>query len=236
MDTTILREKILEYQNRAAQITESADPGEQEGLKKMYQTLSILYRLAFRMAQKKVSRYYAVLREMERAQDCMKQSNIAFPFGKAYRNQLFQKLYKANIERKKVACYLIQSLDNWQSAGATLEEFAHFCNRTPEWIRQTIEIEDQNETFSTLLLLYDLDFKDPGGKAFSVDEIDAPLTQSIREVIRNPFLLQSWKMVQKTLKIELRKHAVRVIIDANGTGHLVNKTGVELGILEDSSP
>lgn len=98
-------------------------------------------------------------------------------------------------------------LDLWQQAGATFEDLCNICNRDPAQVRkELLESESIDDSFAGLVMVHNLDYKDPRNSGWLEDYIDAPLTHA--------------------------ENALRMVTDADGVRHMIDKDGEIVATLD----
>ena len=73
------------------------------------------------------------------------------------------------------------TLDFWQSIGATLADLCNLCNRDYTQVLKEIKPERVEREFSSLIFVYNLDYKDPRNRGWIDFDVDAPFTHAVKE-------------------------------------------------------
>lgn len=236
MDDEIFNFKISEYTGR---VVIALKLGNREKAKKAAGTLLVLYRLQSRADANRLRNAAAEISAAERAMKRAEQSGIAFPLGEQRIEKLRQDLRIAKDGLAETGRGMSLVLDLWQSLGATLQDLCNLCNRDYERMKNKLErLENLDRTFSELVFVYNLDFK--SNLDWLSLEVDAPLTHAIKEyhldlILNTPEGREASREAFKHCFPEVWEKRLYTYTDADGITRVVDKDGVEVGIVEEDS-
>ena len=235
MEKEIISCKVFEYTGRAAI---SLKLGDRKKAKRAVGMMLMLYRLQSRAAIDRLLEALDALRSAERATKKAEEGGISFPLGRQRLKKLGEELSEARAELSEVGMNMCIVLDIWQGFGATLFDLANLCNTSYGKLVRAIGSERLNESFSGLVFVYNLDYKDPSNREWVDYDVDAPLTHAVKEYYLDLMLhtKEGREAAHSALEAsfpEIMENALRLVTDADGVKHLVDKDGVEVGTLEE---
>lgn len=188
-----------------------------------------------------ISRKQAILDELRAAKRGIKKMSlegITFPLGEQRVKKLEQDLKAVRTELAAAGQATTNTLDCWQMFGATLYDLCNLCNRNYAQALKEIGPERLNERFSHLIFIYDLDYKDFSKRCWVDFDVDAPLTHAVLAYVQDPMINTETgrKAAQKALEEcfpEIMENALRMVTDADGVRHLMNKDGEIVATLDE---
>ena len=235
MDDEILNFKISEYTGR---VMIALKLGSREKARKAAGTLLVLYRLQSRAATNRLQDVAAEVCSAERAMKQAEQSGIAFPLGEQRIEQLRQDLRVARDGLVETGRGICLALDLWQSLGATLQDLCNLCNRDYEQVKDKINrLKDLDRPFFGLIFIHNLDYKDPRDRGWIDYDIDAPFTHAIKEyhldlMLNTPEGQEASREAFAHCFPEVWEKRLYSYTDADGITRMVDKDGLEVGIVE----
>jgi len=235
MDNVALSFKGTEY---AGRMGFALHQGNQAKLKKLALTMLVILR--------QQSRYYHNLSEdkwseadaLERSIKKASATGVTFPLGEQRVKALRDEASEARKELASVGESMCGVMDAWQNAGATFEDLCNFCNRFPDKVKPHLLDGWEKEPFGVLATAYTLDYKDPRGTDWLRDGVDAPIAHALRAyqldlMLHTEFGRQAAHAAMTQVFPEIVDSMVRIVTDGNGTRHIYDKDGVEIGTVED---
>ena len=233
MDKTILECKVYEFLSR---LSIALKKGDVEAERKYLRQIVITERLQARNAVQDLVTAIRGLGEAERSMEKAKAAGILFPLGEKQIELLKEQVSEA---RKTLVGYgnsLCIFLDIWQGRGASLQDLCNLCNRDYAQVIQEIGPDRLGESFSGLMFVYHLDYKDPRNRGWIDFDVDAPLTHAAKEYWLD--LMTSTPEARKAsheafVKCfpEIWDKRVYTYTDPDGIQRVVDKDGVEVGTI-----
>lgn len=161
---------------------------------------------------------------------------IRFLLGEQQLSKLREEYRAAESRLAEIGKSICLMLDTWQSTGATLEDLCNLCNCDPAQVKA--KLDPTEKLFSEIVFVRNLDYKDPRNRGWIEDEIDAPLTHAVKahwmDLVRHTDAGR--KAAHEAMNAafpEITENALRLVTDADGVKHLIDKDGVEVGTLEE---
>lgn len=130
---------------------------------------------------------------------------------------------------------LLKLLDIWQAAGAAYEELLTFCNANYQGMKKQLgKFYEDAPTFSDLVFVHNLDYKNPRDTGFVENSVDAPLTHCVKEyfikkILHDPAGKAAAHEAMLHFFPEVMEHAITVCMDEDGVQRLYDKDGECLG-------
>lgn len=234
MNKDIIDFKAFEYIGRmgAAFYSKNMEKARREA-----RTLLVLYRLRAREAVANYVRDTGELHTLKRALKKAGQDGIVFPLGEKRVKTLEEKVKLRREQLVSCGERIIVALDWWQGLGATLADLCNLCNRDYVQILQEIKPERANREFSSLVFVYNLDYKDPRNRGWIDFDVDAPFTHAVKEffldrMINTPEGRTASNRAMEECFPGIMENALTAYMDADGVRRLIDKDGVEVAILD----
>lgn len=199
----------------------------------------ILTRMLARQAMADRCDARGALRSMERAVKRANASGITFALTEARLASLRAEHQKAREGLAEVGGMAVEALDRWQSSGATLRDLCNLCNRDYEQVLKEIDgRQTQCGSFSQLVFVHNLDYKNPRDTGWLEETVDAPFTHAIKEYMLDVMLNTKEGRAASHAAMEavfpgIMENAMTMVTDADGVKHLIDKDGVEIGTPEE---
>lgn len=234
MNKDIISFKETEYIGRAGV---AYHRGDLERAKKDTRTMLVLYRLRAREAVTDLVLDTDALRSLKRALKKAEQAGIMFPMGEKRVKTLEEKV---KLQRQRLVGYgesIVVTLDYWQSIGATLADLCNLCNRDYAQVLEQIKPERADREFSSLIFVYNLDYKDPRNRGWIDFDVDAPFTHAVKEffldrMINTPEGREASHRAMEECFPGIMEGALMEVTDADGVRRLIDKDGVEVATLD----
>lgn len=234
MNKDIISFKATEYIGRAGV---ALHRGDLEKAKKDTRTVLVLYRLQARETVANLTHDTEELRSLKRALKKAEQAGITFPMGKQRVKTLEEKV---KLQRAALVDYgqsITATLDFWQSIGATLADLCNLCNRDYTQVLKEIKPERVEREFSSLIFVYNLDYKDPRNRGWIDFDVDAPFTHAVKEffldrMINTPEGRAASHRAMEECFPGIMEGALMEVTDADGVRRLIDKDGVEVATLD----
>lgn len=223
--------KYFEYLSRAALASKKHD---KVGYRDCLRSMILVQRLAARDAVDELVKANAALTAAERSMKKAKKQGITFTLGEKKIEQLKEPAKEARAKLSAAGETLSVALDMWQRAGATLWDLCNLCNRDYGKVLEEVREDRMDETFSSLIFVYNLDYKDTRNRGWIDYDVDAPLTHAIKEYFLDLMLhtaegrAASHKALEECFP-EVMENAMTMVTDDDGVKHLIDKDGVEVG-------
>ena len=238
MDDQILCDKLKAYCNQLVDVESSEDiESALQTNKRLLEQHLILYRQLARNAIADEVFAEDKLRTLKRMLKKQEQSGIQFPIGAVLVKALEGLSQEAHGRLVSCGAAVTQALDLWQTCGATLEDLCNLCNRDYNQVLEEIKPERADREFSSLIFVYNLDYKDPRDRGWISFDVDAPLTHAVKEyfldlMINTPEGRAATHQAMEECFPGIMEGALTEVTDADGTRHLIDKDGVEVGTLD----
>lgn len=234
MEQAIIDYKTVEYTGRLGVANHMGDMSK---AKKLAQTLLVLNRLQARAANQKVLQAREALRQLEREKKKLEETGVSIPLVEPRLDRLRENLKTADAELANAGEAISCMLDFWQSVGATLEDLCNLCNRNYEQVVKEIKPERVDREFSSLIFVYNLDYKGPRDIGWLEDEVDAPLTHAVKAyyldlMINTPEGRAASHRAMEECFPGIMEGTLMEVTDADGVRHLIDKDGVEIATLD----
>ena len=184
------------------------------------------------------------LKAAKRAVKKAEEAGITFSLAEARITQLETDYQKAHQEQIALGWIVMEALDQWQEAGATVRDLCNLCNRDYDQVFTTLEelmtkynLGDwRDDRFSALVCTHNLDYKNPRDTGWIDERVDAPLTHTAKEYMLDIMLhtaegRQAAHEAMETVFPEVMENALTLVTDADGVERLIDKDGVEVGIV-----
>ena len=147
---------------------------------------------------------------------------------------------KVKLQRERPVNYgesIVVTLDFWQSIGATLADLCNLCNRDYGQVLKEIKPERVDREFSSLIFVYNLDYKDPRNRGWIDFDVDAPFTHAVKEffldrMINTPEGRAASHRAMEACFPGIMEGALMEVTDADGVRRLIDKDGVEVATLD----
>lgn len=231
MDKLIIECKLYQY---LARMSLANKTGDKARARKAAGMSVVLVRMQAREAVAALVAAEAEERAVGRAIVKAKENGIAFPLG----DQRLKQLADVSAQKRKdlvdVGNMLCMALDIWQSSGAALQDLASLCNRRYEDVVQEIKPERLDTEFSSLVFVYNLDYKANSNRGWIDYDVDAPLTHAVKEYWLDLMLHTkegreaSHRALEECFP-EIMENALTLVTDTGGVRRLIDKDGVEVG-------
>ncbi len=236
MKPEIIECKEVEYSIRLAM---ARYLGDKERIRKRALAYLVILRHCARAAHDLSEQKWTAVLNLESAARKAKKDGITCTLTKPRLDQMRTEAKKASEELANVGEKICNTLDLWQTAGAAFEDLCNFCNRDPEQVKADLgEEQIKDEPFSALTTVYNLDYKNPRDRGWIENRIDAPLTHALKEHLT--WLMthteEGRKAAHEALNAvfpNIMENAMTLVVDEDGTRHLMDKDGEEVGIWED---
>lgn len=233
MNTDIVEFKMYEYLGRAG-IAGIRD--NREELSRDMLSLLILNRLRSRKTSQELAEKREAIRSLDRSIKKAERDGIHFPLSEQQLSKMREEYRVAENGLAEIGESICLALDMWQSAGATFEDLCNLCNRDPVQVRA--EIDTSEKLFSEIVFVHNLDYKNPHDKGWIEDEVDAPLTHAVKAhwidlMLHTEAGRKAAHEAFEAVFPEIAENALTVVTDADGTRHLIDRDGVEIGAIED---
>lgn len=177
MEELIIDCKTAEYLSRYFL---AAHTGKQEKARDMALATLIMLRQQSRMAHTKSENCWRELQGLRRSVKKLNAAGMKFPLGETRIKKLENDADTAQKDLVRVGEEIQQMLDYWQQAGATFEDLCNLCNRDPAQVRgELLATESESRPFSELVMVHNLDYKNPRDTSFLEGSTDAPLTHAL---------------------------------------------------------
>ncbi len=211
--------------------------GNQEKSRKEARTLLVLYRVQARDTVTQMVQNTAELRGLKRSLKKAEEAGIAFPMGEARIKTLEEKDKALQRMLVDLGQAITVTLDFWQSIGATLPDLCNLCNRDYEQVVKKIKPERIGREFSSLIFVYNLDYKDPRNRGWIDFDVDAPFTHAVKEyhldlMINTPEGRAASHRAMEECFPGIMENALTEVVDADGIHRLIDKDGVEVATLD----
>lgn len=235
MEDLVIDCKATEYLSRYYLATHT---GKQKMAQKMALATLVMLRQQARIAHTKSEKLWGEVRGLRRSMRKMQEAGMEFPLGEMQVKKLESDADAAEKELAHVGEEVCQMLDLWQQAGATFEDLCNLCNRAPARVRkELLESESVEDSFAKLAMVHNLDYKNPRDTGWLEDSVDAPLTHALKAYMTDLILhtkegQAAAHTAMNAVFPEIMENAMTVVTDEDGTRHLIDKDGVEVGTLE----
>ena len=236
MEREIIDCKVSEYTGRAIIAFKL---GNIEKAKRAEKMVLILHRLQSRAAANKSLAALEARRATARAMKKAEENGISFPFGEMQIKKLQTAIDAAKDDLISVGQSMTAVLDLWQKSGATLSDLCNLCNRDYEQVLKEIDgRQTQCGSFSQLVFVHNLDYKNPRDTGWLEETVDAPFTHAIKEYMLDVMLNTKEGRAASHAAMEavfpgIMENAMTMVTDADGVKHLIDKDGVEIGAPEE---
>ncbi len=236
MEKLIIDCKETEYLSRYYL---AAHTGKQEKARKLALATLVMLRQQSRIAHMKAESLWSEARGLKRSMKKMSEAALKFPLGEMRVKKLESDADAAQKELAHVGEEIHQMLELWQLAGATFEDLCNLCNRDPAQVRkELLESESTSDSFSGLAMVHNLDYKNPRETGWLEDSVDAPLTHALKAYMLDTMLhteagRKAAHEAMEAIFPEIMENAMTVVTDEDGTRHLIDKDGVDIGPLEN---
>jgi len=206
-------------------------------VKKLSRMLLVLYRLRARASNQKILQTQETIRLLEREKKKMAEAGISFPLVEPRLERLREDLKAANADLVDAGDVIGCLLDLWQSAGAAFKDLCNLCNRDPVQVKKELEGERLDQAFSELVMVHNLDYKNPHDTGWLEDEVDAPLTHALNASLLEKMLStkegrEAAHQAMQAVFPEIMENAMTLVTDADGNQVLIDKDGVTTPVLD----
>ena len=235
MDSEVVGGKILEYTGKAGV---ASALGKEAKARSAARMVLLMLRLQSRAAYTRLLEASRNMRSAKRSMKLAEQSGVSFPLGKQWVEKYQRELRAAKAELSEVGKETCVTLDLWKCQGATLRDLCNLCCKDYGQAIKQIGPDRLDEWFSSLVFIYNLDYKDPSNRGFIDYEVDAPLTHAVKDHMLDLMLntpegrRASHEALEKFFP-GIMENAARLVTDADGVQHLIDKDGVEVGTVEE---
>ena len=212
--------------------------GNREKARRMALATLVMYRQQARIAHTKSESLWEEVRGLRRSVRKMDAAGMKFPFGEMRIKKLEDEQADAEKKLAHIGEEIHHMLELWQLTGATFEDLCNLCNRDPAQVRkELLESENTTDSFSKLAMVHNLDYKNPRDTGWLEDSVDAPLTHALKAYMLDTMLHTEAgrKAAHEAIKAvfpEIMENALTVVTDEDGTRHMIDKDGVEVGTLD----
>ena len=203
--------------------------GDLESARKYAKTLLVLYRVRARDTVANLTQDTDELHSLKRTLKKAEQAGITFPLGE-----------QVKLQRERLVGYgesIVVTLDWWQGIGATLEDLCNLCNRDHKQVLREIKPERVDLEFSSLIFVYNLDYKDPRNRGWIDYDVDAPFTHAVKDYFLELMISTPEGRAASHRALEecfpgILEGALMEVTDADGVRRLIDKDGVEVATLD----
>ena len=211
--------------------------GDLESARKYAKTLLVLYRVRARDTVANLTQDTDELHSLKRTLKKAEQAGIMFPMGEKRVKTLEEKV---KLQRERLVNYgesIVVTLDFWQSIGATLADLCNLCNRDHKQVLREIKPERVDLEFSSLIFVYNLDYKDPRNRGWIDYDVDAPFTHAVKDYFLELMISTPEGRAASHRALEecfpgILEGALMEVTDADGVRRLIDKDGVEVATLD----
>ncbi len=211
--------------------------GDLESARKYAKTLLVLYRVRARDTVANLTQDTDELHSLKRTLKKAEQAGITFPLGEQ-RVKVMEE--KVKLQRERLVGYgesIVVTLDWWQGIGATLEDLCNLCNRDHKQVLREIKPERVDLEFSSLIFVYNLDYKDPRNRGWIDYDVDAPFTHAVKDYFLELMISTPEGRAASHRALEecfpgILEGALMEVTDADGVRRLIDKDGVEVATLD----
>ena len=211
--------------------------GDLESARKYAKTLLVLYRVRARDTVANLTQDTDELHSLKRTLKKAEQARITFPLGEQ-RVKVMEE--KVKLQRERLVGYgesIVVTLDWWQGIGATLEDLCNLCNRDHKQVLREIKPERVDLEFSSLIFVYNLDYKDPRNRGWIDYDVDAPFTHAVKDYFLELMISTPEGRAASHRALEecfpgILEGALMEVTDADGVRRLIDKDGVEVATLD----
>ena len=223
--------KSMEHVSR---VTLAIKQGDNNKKRRALRNLLIFERLRAREAVKDLEVAIDTRRGFMRSVTKAKCKGITSPLFDARDKQLRDEIENARERLISTGEAISGILDLWQHSGATLRDLCNLCNRDYEWVLNRLG-EHAGDEFSKIVFVYNLDYK--SSLDYIDHSVDAPLTHAMNEYILDVMLntedgrRASHEAMEKFFP-EILENAMTLVTLEDGTQHMIDKDGNDLGLVE----
>ena len=211
--------------------------GDLESARKYAKTLLVLYRVRARDTVANLTQDTDELHSLKRTLKKAEQAGITFPLGEQ-RVKVMEE--KVKLQRERLVGYgesIVVTLDWWQGIGATLEDLCNLCNRDHKQVLREIKPERVDLEFSSLIFVYNLDYKDPRNRGWIDYDVDAPFTHAVKDYFLELMISTPEGRAASHRALEecfpgILEGALMEVTDADGVRRLIDQDGVEVATLD----
>ena len=202
----------------------------------------VLARMLARRAMEAVLDAHDALRAARRSMKRAEEAGITFALAEARITQLEADYQRFHQEQIELGWIVMDALDRWQNAGATLRDLCNLCNRDYDQVITTLDelmtkhdLGDwRDDRFSALVCTHNLDYKNPRNTGWIDEHVDAPLTHTAKEHMLDIMLhtaegREAAHEAMEAVFPGIMENALTLVTDVDGVKHLIDKDGVEVG-------
>lgn len=234
MDNVFLAGKIRSAESRLRYAVEHSTDKQ----KSLCLLLLVLHRMAVRNVVGRIQESREATRATKRAIAKGKQSGVEIPLLELRVANLDEEHQAWKKSLSNLGERIIELLDLWELCGATHRDLAALCNLQYDNFLREIDSRGGLETFSELVMEYNLDFKHKAD--FMSFEFDAPLTHATNEFVLDTMLntpegREASRRALEAVFPELMENALTLVTDADGVQRLIDKDGVEVGTVGEEN-
>ncbi|MFR1802413.1 MAG: hypothetical protein ACLSWS_10255 [Faecalispora jeddahensis] len=232
-----MKEEVVIYKasEYVGKVGVSVHLGRREKARQQVKTLLVLYRLQSRYTSQRITNARGSLRSVVRGQKKLKSAGITIPLVDDRKKKLQKDLQAAESELALIGEQIFETLDLWESLGATMEDLCNLCNC--DLTQVLAKLDTPKMPFSQITCVYNLDYKNPHDKGWLEDEVDAPFTHALKTYLRqNAYLEKGRAAAREAMEAvfpEIMENALTIVTDADGVQRLVDKDGVEIATLDE---
>lgn len=233
-----LKEEVVIYKasEYVGKVGVSVHLGRREKARQQVKTLLVLYRLQSRYTSQRITNARGSLRSVVRGQKKLKSAGITIPLVDDRKKKLQKDLQAAESELALIGEQIFETLDLWESLGATMEDLCKLCNC--DLTQVLAKLDTPKMPFSQITCVYNLDYKNPHDKGWLEDEVDAPFTHALKAYLLDRMLhtekgRAAAREAMEAVFPEIMENALTIVTDADGVQRLVDKDGVEIATLDE---
>lgn len=212
--------------------------GKREKARKLALMTLVMLRKQSRAAHERVESLRSEIREMRRSMKKISAASLKFPLGEMRVKELEHDVEDAKKELVRVGKEMHQMLGFWQRAGAFFEDLCNLCNRDPAQVqKELLKSESKDDAFADLVMVHNLDYKNPRDTGWLEDSVDAPLTHALKAYMLDAMLhteagRKAAHEAMNAVFPEVMDHAGYLLTDEDGVQHFCDKNGYEIGVVE----
>lgn len=228
-----------------ARIDLATKTGRSDALAALALRYVVLARMLARRAMEAVLDAHDALRAARRSMKRAEEAGITFALAKARLTQLEADYQRFHQEQIQLGWIVMDALDRWQDAGATLRDLCNLCNRDYDQVITTLDelmtkydLGDwRDDRFSALVCTHNLDYKNPRNTGWIDEHVDAPLTHTAKEYMLDVMLhtregREASHQAMNECFPEIMENAITLVTDADGIQRFIDGDGVEVGTIK----
>ena len=209
---------------------------------RVVQNLLVAYRMYARACTEMHNAYLDEYRRLKHKAAQAERDGVTFLPAKARLEGLHQVSKQLYVAMASAGEGLMLLLDWWQDAGATYDDLLRLCGADYPGMRAMLRDfysgrEDEDISFSDLVFVHNLDYKDPRETGWIEDDVDAPLTHCIkaawsRKILTDPAVSAAASAAAQAVFPEIWENALTMHMNEDGERELYDKDGVLVANLD----